>query len=61
MYLGGGVVKNLLANAGDLSDVGSIPGVGRSPKGENGNPLQYSCLGNSVDRVTTERWTQLSD
>ena len=44
MYLGGGVVKNLPANAGDLSDVGSIPGVGRFPKGENGNPLQYSCL-----------------
>ena len=61
MYLGGGVVKNLPANAGDLSDVGSIPGVGRFPKGENGNPLQYSCLGNSMDRVTTERWTQLSD
>ena len=50
MYLGGRVVKNLPANAGGLSDVGSIPGVGRVPKGENGNPLQYSCLGNSMDR-----------
>ena len=40
------MVKNLLANAGDL---GLIPGVGRSPEG-NGNPLQYSCLGNPTDR-----------
>ena len=50
MYLDGVVVKNLPANAGDLSDMGSIPGVGRFPKEENGNPLQYSCLGNSRDR-----------
>ena len=41
------VVKNLPANAGDAGDTGSIPGLGRSPKGGNGNPLQYSCLGNS--------------
>ena len=41
------VVKNLPANAGDAGDTGSIPGSGRSPKGGNGNPLQYSCLGNS--------------
>ena len=38
------VVKNLSANAGDVRDVGSIPGSGRSPGGGYGNPLQYSCL-----------------
>ena len=43
----GPVVKNLPANAGD---VGSVPGSGRSPGEENGNPLQYSCLGNPMDR-----------
>ena len=42
------LVKNLPANAGD---VGLIPGrLGRSPEGGNGNPLQYSCLGNPMDR-----------
>ena len=40
------VVKNLPANAGDLRDSGSIPGLERSPKGGHGNPLQYSCLEN---------------
>ena len=44
---GGSVVKNLPANAEDL---GSIPGLGRSPGGGYGNPLQYSCLENSMDR-----------
>ena len=44
------VVKNLPANAGDARDVGSIPGSGRSPGGENGNPIQYSCLENTMDR-----------
>ena len=43
---GGSVVKNLPANAGDAGDVGSIPRSGRFPGGGNGNPLQYSCLGN---------------
>ena len=43
------VVKNPPANAGDARDVGLIPGWGRSPGG--GNPLQYSCLENSMDRV----------
>ena len=38
------VVKNLPANAGDTRDMGSIPGLGRSPGKGNGNPLQYSCL-----------------
>ena len=40
------VIKNLPANAGDIRDVGSIPGSGRSPGGGHGNPLQYSCLEN---------------
>ena len=44
-------VKNLPANAGDVREVGSIPGLGRSPGG-HGHPLQYSCLENPVDRVT---------
>ena len=44
------MVKNLLANAGDARDTGSIHGSGRSPGVRNGNPLQYSWLGNSVDR-----------
>jgi len=49
-YLGGSVVKNLSANAGDTRDVGLIPGSGRSPGVGNDNPLQYSCLGNTVGR-----------
>ena len=44
------VVKNPPANAGDLRDVGSIPGSGRSPGKGNANPLQYSCLENLIDR-----------
>ena len=47
------MVKNPLANAGDIKDVGSIPGSGRSPGEGNGNPLQYSCLENPMDR---EAW-----
>ena len=47
---GGTVVKNLPANAGDAGDAGSIPGSGKSPGEGNGNPLQYSCLKNSMDR-----------
>ena len=43
-------VKNLLANAGDTGDAGSIPGSGRSPGGGHGNPLQYSCLKNPMDQ-----------
>ena len=43
------VVKSLPASAGDTRDTGSIPGLGRSPGGGNGNPLQYSCLGNPMD------------
>jgi len=44
------VVKNLPANAGDIRDVGSISGSGRSPGEGNGNPLQSSCLENSMNR-----------
>ena len=44
------MVKNSPANAGDARDVGSIPGLGRSLEVGNGNPLQYSCLENSMDR-----------
>ena len=59
-------VKNLLTNAGDL---GSIPGSGRSPGEGNGNPLQYSCLENPMDRGAcsftvhgaAKSWTRLSD
>ena len=46
-FPGGSVVKNLPANAGDA---GPIPESGRSSGGGNGNPLQYSCLGNAMDR-----------
>ena len=44
------VVKNLPANAGDIRDVGSIPGLGRSPGEGNGNRFWYSCLENPMDR-----------
>ena len=61
------VVKNLPANAGDIKDAGSIPRLGRSPGGGNGNPLQYSCLENPMDRGAwratvyrvTKSWTRL--
>ena len=43
-------VKNPPANSGDIRDVGSIPGLGRSPGGWHGNPRQYSCLENPMDR-----------
>ena len=49
-FPGGTVVKNLPANAGDLRDMGSIPGLGRSPEEGNGNPLQHSSLENPMDR-----------
>ena len=67
-FLGGAVVKNLPANAGDARDVTLIPGSGRSPGVGNGNPLQYSCLGNCMDRGgwwatvqgVTKSWGRLS-
>ena len=62
-------VKNPTANAGDTRDMGSIPGLGRSPGVGSGNPLQYSCLENPMDREAwwatvhgvAESWTRLSD
>ena len=62
------MVKNLPANAGDVRDLGSIPQSGRSPGEGNGNPLQYSCLGNPMDRGAwqatvhgvAKSWTRLS-
>ena len=44
------MVKNTPANAGDIRDVGLIPGSGKSPGEGHGNPLQYSCLENPMDR-----------
>ena len=63
------MVKNPPANVGDARDVGSIPGLGRSPGGGNGNPLQYSCLVNPMDsgawqatvHGAAKSWTQVSD
>ena len=61
------VVNNPLASEGDIRDVGSIPGSGRSPGGGHSNPHQYSCLENPMDRGAwqatlhrvTKSWTQL--
>ena len=56
------VLKNPSANAGDIRDTGLSPGWGRSPGGGHGNPLQYSCLENPMDRgawwVTVHRVAQ---
>ena len=49
-FPGGSVVKNPTVNAGDAGDVGSISGSGRCPREEHGNPLEYSCLENPMDR-----------
>ena len=49
-FLGGSVVKNVPVNERDAGDVDLIPGSGRSSGGGNGNPLQYSCLKNPIDR-----------
>ena len=49
-FPGGSAVKNLPAVQEAPGDVGSIPGLGKSPGRGNGNPLHYSCLGNSTDR-----------
>ena len=61
------VVKHPSANAGDIRDLGLIPGLGRSPGGGHGNLLHYSCLENPVDREAwqatvhevAKSWTQL--
>ena len=63
------VVKNPHANAEDIRDVGWIPGSGRSPGEGHGNPLQYSCLENLMDRGAwqaavwgvAKSWTRLRD
>ena len=44
------MVKNVPANAGDIRDAGSIPGLGRCPGERHSNPFQYSCLENLMDR-----------
>ena len=49
-FLGNSVAKNLPGNAGDTGDMGSVSESGRSFEGGNGNPLQYSCLENLMDR-----------
>ena len=49
-FLGSTIVKNPPANAGNVRNTGSIPGLGRSPGGGHGNPVQYSCLKNPMDR-----------
>ena len=67
-FSGDSVVKNPSANAGDTGDVSSVPELGRSLGGGNGNQLQCSCLENSMDRgpwwatfhVVAQRWTQPS-
>ena len=68
-FLGGSVVKYPPANARDSGDLDLIPGWGRSPGGGNGNPLQYSCLENPMDRGAwrarvhgvAKSWTWLSN
>ena len=68
-FPGGAVVKNPPPNAIDTGDAGLIPELGRSPAKGNGNPLQYSCLENPMDRGTwqavvhgvTKSWTLLSN
>ena len=47
----GSMVKNLSANAGDVRDAGLSPGLGRLPRVGNGNPLQFSCLGNPMNQT----------
>ena len=49
-FSGGSVVRNPLANEGATGDAGLIPRSGRPPGGGSGNPLQYSCLGNPMDK-----------
>ena len=68
-FPGGSVVKNPVTNGGNVEDEDLIPGLVRSPGGENGNPLQYFCLGNPMDRgawqatvhKVTKNQTQLSN
>ena len=55
------MVKKLNANAGDIRDAGLIPGLGRSPGRGHANALQYSCLGNPMDRIAWEWATAHGD
>ena len=48
------MVKNPPPNAGDIRDTGSVPGLGRCPGGGHGNPVQYSCLENPMDKEPGE-------
>ena len=67
-FPGGSVVENLPANAGNVRDAGSIPGLGRSPSVGNGNQLYYPCLENPMDKGAwraivhgvAESWTRTS-
>ena len=52
-FPGGSVGNKSACNAGDTGDVGLMPGLGRCPGGGHGNPLQYSCLENPMDRVAS--------
>ena len=62
------VVKNLSASAGEIRDIGSVPGLGRSHRGGHGNPQQRSCLENPMDKgawraavqIVSKGWTRLS-
>ena len=60
-FPGGAVVKNPPDNSRDARDMGSSPGSGRSPRVGNGNPLQYSCPGNSKDRTEEPVWLQSTE
>ena len=68
-FPGGSESKESACNAGATGDSGLIPGSGRFPRGGNGNPLQYSCLENPVNRGAwwaivhgvAKSWTRLSD
>ena len=68
-FPGAAVIKNSPVNAGGTRDVASVPRSGRFPGEGNGNPRQYSCLGNTMDRGAwwatvhgvAKRWTPLSD
>ena len=51
------MIKNLLANAGDIRDIGLVPGLGRSPGGGHGNPFQYSYLENPHGQRSLEDYT----
>ena len=67
-FPGGSVVKESVCNAGDAGDVGSMPGLGRSPGGEHGHPFQYSCPEDSMGIETwwatvhgvAKSWTRLN-